>query len=354
MVRPDGTIWIGSIHYGLGTELRDNSGIVLRLCQLMDGSRSVERVLAGAAGSCSQGEMEDIREVISFLIESGWVEDAGASRPANLSPAEVTRYGRNTDFFSWIDQSPRGSPLELQATLKGAGVTIIGMGGIGSAVAMSLAAAGVGRIHCVDGDVVELSNLNRQLVYTEHDIGRHKVTSAVASLQSLNSSITVTGDPVMVHDPKEMARQVGNSDVFMVCAENMESMANQVALQLRTPWIIAAYTGPMMAVCTYVPGHTGCYSCLLATEEERMRDAGRADLDRTERIPGFNPVIAPTAQIAGHFAAYEALRLLLGMEVQTAGRMLHRNFLDYDHQYYVDGSARPDCPMCSDRNGALL
>jgi len=347
--RPDGMIWIGSLHYGLGAELDDSSGLVWPVCQRMDGTLSRDDLVAAVAGDQS-AKASDVEQVVDFLIGSGWVEDAGAARPAALSPRELERYERSIQFQSWIDAAPRSSRYELQVRLKTSRVTVLGVGGIGSAVASSLVASGVGHVHCVDYDEVELTNLNRQLLYTEADIGQRKVAVAVSRLTGLNSDVRVTGADVMLSGPEDIADAVRGSDVFVLSADTPDEIfgwANQVALRLGIPWVTASYTGPMLSVDTLVPGVTGCYDCLVAADEERMGAAGRADLvDIEMRIPGFNPVMAPTAQMAGHFAALEILYLLFGMRVQTAGRRIHRNFLDYDHQYYIEATRRPHCPAC--------
>jgi molybdopterin-synthase adenylyltransferase len=348
-LRPSGKIWIGSMHYGLGTEIDDESGLVWSVCARMDGSRTKDAVIEEVA--LEEGaDLADIAEIVEFLIDSGWVEDLGVDPPPNLSAAEIERYARNAQFLSWIDCKPRSSPYELQSRLKASRVTVLGLGGIGSAVAMSLASSGVGHLQCVDGDVVELSNLNRQILFTEADIGHRKVARAVERLQAMNSDIDVTGTDLMVGGVDDIARVMAGSDVLLQCADrpkDIDHWANEAALRLGIPWIFAAYTGPMLSVGTFIPGATGCYVCLRHGEDARLASAGLADIQGRASADGFNPVMAPTAQMTGHFAAMEAIYLLLGMEVRTAGHKIHRNFLDYDHQYYIDAVPQPDCPMCS-------
>jgi molybdopterin/thiamine biosynthesis adenylyltransferase len=342
-------IWIGSLQYGLGTELDDGTGLVWPVCQRMDGTLSRDELIAVVAAE-NAAQTTDVEEVVDFLIGSGWVEDAGAEPPSALSERELERYERSIQFQSWIDSEPRSSRYDLQARLKASKVTVLGIGGIGSAVVSSLVASGVGRVHCVDFDEVELSNLNRQLLYSEADVGRRKVEVAVERLSSMNGDVEVTGTDLKLSGPEDIADSVRGSDAFLLCADlpaGIEDWANQVALRLRIPLVTGSYTGPMLCVGTLIPGETGCYDCMKAGERERLDSLGRGDLmDVDDRTPGFNPVMAPTAQMAGHFAAMETIFLLLGMPVQTAGRRLHRNFLDYDHQYSIEAKSRPDCPYC--------
>src|SRR5579863_9331349 len=110
--RPDGKIWIGSLHYGLGTELNDETGLVWPVCQRMDGSLTRDELIACVAAEC-ETEAALVEEVVDFLIGSGWVEDSGAVLPAELSEREIRRYARSAQFQSWIDTAPRSSPYEL-------------------------------------------------------------------------------------------------------------------------------------------------------------------------------------------------------------------------------------------------
>jgi molybdopterin-synthase adenylyltransferase len=349
VLRPDGAIWIGSLQYGLGSEIDGaGTGLVWEACQAMDGSRTRAEVVRDVALACG-ADVGSAEEVVSFLIESGWVEDAGADAPAALSHRELERYRASADLLSWIDQAPRSSRYELQARLKASRVTVLGVGGIGSAVAVSLVASGVGHVHFVDGDVVELSNLNRQVFYSEADIGRPKVEALTERLRTLNGDVRVTAANLMIRAPGELRAEVAGSDIFVHCADQPDdiwSWSNMAALQLGTPWVLAAYTGPMLAVGAFIPGRTGCYQCMIDRERERSEAAGTGDLLDLRREPGFNPAMAPTVQMAAHLGALEVLYYLLGMPVQTAGRMLHRNFLDYEHQYYVESAVRADCSQC--------
>lgn len=351
IVRPNGRIWLGSRHYGLGTELDDETGLVLPVCERMDGTLTRDELIK-AIGVDHEVTSQDVAEVVDFLIESGWVEDHGATPPAILSPRELERYGRSVQFQSWIDATPRSSRFELQAKLKASKVTILGVGGIGSAVAASLVASGVGRIHCADYDTIELSNLNRQLLYTESDLGRRKVEVAVERLSDMNRDVQVTGSDVKLSTPDDIVALIRGSHAFLLSADTPHEIvrwASAAMVRVGIPMIMGTYTGPMLSVGTYIPNVTGCFVCVLIAEQERLGAMGQSDLlTHDQGVSGFNPVMAPTAQMAGHFAAMEIIFLLLGMRVQTAGRILHRNFLDYDHQYYIDIAPQPTCPVCGD------
>jgi molybdopterin-synthase adenylyltransferase len=357
----NGAVWIGPQMYGLSTELFDESGVVWSLCERLNGTRSREELIAEVLAEHSgdaETTAEEIGEIIDFCVTSGWVLDTAAPIPPELSGREVERYRRSAQFLSSIDLRPETTGYGLQARLKASGVAILGLGGVGTAVATSLTGCGIGRLHCVDYDTVELSNLNRQLLYTEQDIGRTKVEAALEHLRSRNSDITITGSEIQLDGPDAIALEIKGYDAFLLCADHpgmpgemMDHWANEAAYSCGVPWLATSYSGPKYSLSCFIPGQTVCYSCLNAERRMTQRLMGMDPDCIGFRDENDHPVIAPTAQIAGHFLAMETISLLLGLRVQTAGRELHRYVVNYDEQYYVEAEPRPDCPAGC---GALL
>jgi molybdopterin/thiamine biosynthesis adenylyltransferase len=345
--RGDGAIWIGHGMYGLATELVEESGVLWTICQLMDGTRSMPELIAEV--TAAHPGTTDVEEMIDFLIESGWVHDMDPPVPAELGARDLDRYSRGIQFLSTVNTDPAITGLDLQARLKASRVVVLGLGGVGSASAMSLAASGVGQLHCVDHDTVELSNLNRQLLYTEEAIGKRKADVAVDRLRALNTDITVTGEDLLLDGPEAVSKAVGHCDAIVLCAddppEDIRLWTNQVAFAERIPMLLAGYAGPKFSTECFIPGQTTCYACHLAFAFERQNYQG---IDN-EVVPylgtGLQPVIAPVAQIAGHYLALETIRLLTGLGVLTAGRELTRFVLDYELFHYIATEPRPDCPV---------
>ncbi|MGH8929945.1 MAG: HesA/MoeB/ThiF family protein [Egibacteraceae bacterium] len=176
----------------------DHEGLVWKLLGLMDGTRTVDAIVTQMVRDHRGLDPGSVRAALAALSKAGFVEDAGAGIPESLSEHETERYATNIRYFAWVDDQPRESPYELQRRLKAARVTVLGLGGTGCAVAMSLVAAGVGAVRCVDHDVIEASNLSRQLLYTEQDIGSPKSEAAVRRLRRLNPHVAVEGMPLHV------------------------------------------------------------------------------------------------------------------------------------------------------------
>jgi molybdopterin-synthase adenylyltransferase len=344
---PGDRVWIGSGHHGLGSEISGaHAALTWEVCQAMDGSMTRDELVEAVARSRA-ADRSTIERIMEFLITSGWVEDAEAPVPPILTQRDTERYRSSAQLLSWIDQVPRSGPYELQARLKASRVTVLGLGGIGSAVATSLAASGIGHLHLVDGDVVELSNLNRQALYAEADIGQSKADTAIRRLSALNSDIEIGGSDLFLKDPADIRREVAGCDIFVHCVDRPDDIyywSNQVSLELGIPWILSSYAGPMAAIGTFIPGETGCFRCIMDAEESRADTENTTAWLEWHRPDGYNPVMAPTAQVSGHLAAMEAIYFLLGMKVQTAGRQLHHDFLDYEHQYYLGLGYSGECP----------
>ncbi|WP_419196552.1 HesA/MoeB/ThiF family protein [Actinacidiphila glaucinigra] len=140
--------------------------------------------------------------------------------------------------------------------LRAAKVVVVGVGGTGSAAATALAASGMGRLHLVDDDRVELSNLNRQTLYAEADIGRLKVDAARDRLRRTNSDITVTAQRTRITGPGDLEAILPGCDLLVMCADrpdDIRTWANTACLNADLPWVDGGYHGPLVTVGAYAP-----------------------------------------------------------------------------------------------------
>ncbi|MGS2620032.1 TOMM precursor leader peptide-binding protein [Micromonospora sp. LZ34] len=345
---PGNRLLIGLMQYGIAAEIQDDEeGPIARILTLLDGTRDLAQLYADLAVTHPDLDEDSVREVVDQLIEQGFIEDAGAPLPDGFPPEAAARYDRARHFYSWIDPAPRQSPYEVQARIGRARVGVLGLGGTGTAVAAGLVASGVGNLHCVDFDVIDEPNLTRQLLYTERDVGQPKVKVAVERLRAMNSLVAVTGEECQVSRAAELAPLMADCDAFVLCADKPErliqSWTNEAALRTRTPWFMAAYTGPMTVVGSFLPYRTGCYTCLgRRPDKHELQTDGR----RLTDVPRPNAVIAAGANVAGHLCALEVLYHLAGLPQQVAGRVFHQSTARWDHQYFIDVPRDPDCPSC--------
>ncbi len=257
-----GKIRIGGVAYGLAAEMSDPDGWVWMMLSAMDGSRAPHEIVEYVQAGYPAEPAGVLRAAAEQLMASGYVEDVAGPLPPGLTERDRRRFDRAVGYYRWLDLTPRPSSWEPQALLRDARVTILGVGGTGGVAALALAASGVGRLHCVDPDEVELSNLSRQVLYTEGDIGRPKAEAAVARLRQLNSDIEITGQRTEARGTDDVRGLAEDCDVLLLGADRPPELriwANRAALAAKRPWVDAGYHGPLVQTAAFVPGEGPCW-----------------------------------------------------------------------------------------------
>jgi len=237
-----------------------------------------------------------------------------------LSERERERYKRQMLLFGDVGQE----------RLKKAHIFIAGAGGLGSPVSLYLAVAGVGTITIVDMDTVDLSNLNRQILHTDRDIGKKKAISAEEKLTAINPDITIHAIDTRI-DEANAARLIGNADGIVDAMDNYPTryLLNDVAIQKKIPLFHGAIRGFYGQATTIIPGKTPCLKCIFpkAPPQEVF------------------PVVGATPGVIGTVQATEVIKFLLG-----SGDLLTNRIFVWDG---VAGRAEeiyaeriPCCPAC--------
>lgn len=340
-------IRIGGSVYGIAAEISDPRGHAWAALSEMNGTHTPSEIVDNLCGLFPDLKRADAVGVVDLLLESGYLEDAAARPPSNLSAAERERYSRNLAFFRWVDLVPRAHGWEAQIALKRARVLVLGLGGTGSHVAWALAAAGVGRIHCVDRDVVEVSNLSRQALFTEADIGRPKAEVVVNRLRQINSSLDVTGETRVVESGADLAALLAGFDALALCADeprgrdSIRIWANRACLAAGVPWAVGGYRGPLVSVGVFTAGGP-CYECLGAAIEATLEPGVHVDL-------GGPGVLAPSAGISGHLTAQAVISLIAGVPATLRSHVTGINLIAPEQHVYMLHPASPECAGCAAR-----
>lgn len=354
----DGNVRIGSVIYGIGAEIEDPDGWIWTLTEAMDGTRTAAQIAADVVSAHPFLAAATIGAAMAELREAGFVDDAGAPLPAGLADRDRVRHARGVALLRWMDLSSRASPWNAQLRLAGARVIVLGVGGTGGVAAQILVASGVGHVHAVDPDVVELSNLNRQLLYRESDLGRPKADAAVTALRALNSDVAVTGERREIRGPDDLAALLapdggGRSryDLLVLGADRppeIRRWANRVCLTLNLPWVEGGYRGPLVTAGVHVPGDGPCWECQRAGEDAR-RDLrlrpGQSEDAASPRMP-WNPASAVTAGLSGTLVAHAGLALLTGVPPMRPGFRYGINLMALGDPVLQRHPRRPDCPAC--------
>lgn len=226
--------------------------------------------------------------------------------------------------------------IDGQNRLLESSVLLIGLGGLGSPVAMYLAAAGVGRLVLVDHDSVELSNLQRQIVHATQDIGRPKVDSARDRLLALNPNTRVEAVERRLDDEGFDALMPG-IDVVVDATDNFQTRfaINRACARHGVPLVSGAAIRFEGQVTVFRPGtpDSPCYRCLYSDEAAVAETCSQTG------------VIAPLLGIVGSVQAMETLKVLTGIGRDLCGRLLLLDALTMEWQA-MKFSRNPKCPVC--------
>lgn len=223
-----------------------------------------------------------------------------------------------------------------QQTLLDSRALIIGMGGLGSPVAMYLAAAGVGHLVLSDFDIVERSNLQRQVIHTEQTVGQLKVDSAKTFIRSLNPDTLVTPLPHELADD-DLLEQITLADVVIDCTDNFPSRfeLNRRCIEAGKPLVSGAAIRQEGQITTYDlrDNNSPCYQCLYP------------DMGIESVTCAMEGVVAPVVGIIGTMQAQEAINVLLSRPA-LIGQLL---LLDAQHLEWqrMKLPKNPNCPACS-------
>lgn len=224
-----------------------------------------------------------------------------------------------------------------QQTLIDSHVMIIGLGGLGAPVSMYLAASGIGKLTLVDDDEVELSNLQRQIVHGQQDIGREKVASAADKLRELNPDVSLQLINQRL-DKAGLMVATADVDVLVDCSDNFATrfLLNEVSREQNLPLVSGAAIRFEAQITVYDPrqAESPCYRCL-------YEDKGELEQSCSE-----SGVLAPMLAMVGGTQAVETIKLLIGVGESLAGRLLLLDALSMQWRE-IKMKQDPDCPVCS-------
>ncbi|MFO0114698.1 MAG: HesA/MoeB/ThiF family protein [Betaproteobacteria bacterium] len=209
-----------------------------------------------------------------------------------------------------------GFGVEAQEKLAASTVLVVGAGGLASGVLPFLASAGVGKLLIADGDTVDLTNLQRQIIHRESSIGHNKASSAKQSLAAINSSIEITAIETRL-DAASLARMVETVDLVVDCTDNFVTRhaINAACVLSKTPLVSGAAIrcdGQLMTF-DFKSEHSPCYACVFPDSP----DAVEAEEDRC----GVMGVFAPLVGVIGASQAADALKMLTGFGELSVGRL---------------------------------
>ena len=240
-----------------------------------------------------------------------------------LTRDELARYDRQIMLYGFGEEG--------QEKLKKAKVFVAGAGGLGSPVSIYLTVAGIGNLSIVDHDVVELSNLNRQILHWQENIDAKKVDSAQTKLSRLNPDIKVNGICEMITE-ENVEELVGDADIIVDAMDNLPTryLLNKTAVAKNIPFVHGAINGFEGRAMTVIPGKSACLNCVY----------------RGVEVPKVKfPVIGVTPAIIGCIQATEVIKYIVGLGNLLTGRLLNYDALSMTFNEF-EVNRDPGCDHC--------
>ncbi len=353
-----------AIHFRLAgnlISLEDPDGKVLALLKLLDGTREPAEICLELQARYPDLTAGDVREAIADLDESRLIQDSG-DVGQDLDADAHERWSRNFGFFETY-ASLDTSTYEFQRRIRDTKIAVLGIGGVGTHMVLDLVAVGFTDVRILDFDTVELSNLNRQVLYGERFIGQPKVAIAAERARDFNSGIHLEAEQARLDSADDVYRVVHDRDIVIGTADNpkldIEHWLNEGCVRAGAALISGGVVTQCAFLSTIVPGVSGCLRCCYdaAGEDDPTTRMVRQDLLATqargerfaEDYAAFNGlVVLLAAQMVG-----EAVRLASRVTPPlTVGRLIEMSFDDPRPQVTESFKRRDDCPVCQDAEPA--
>jgi len=278
------------------------------------------------------------------LVEAGVVVREPESPP--LAPEDALRFDRQLPYLA-----EHGDPRDLQRRLRASSVVVLGCGGLGTWALGALASAGIGRFVLIDDDTIELSNLNRQILYRAEDLGCTKVDVAADWVRRFDPLIEVVTFAHRIESPGDLVPAVTGADAVLLLADwppyELTRWVNAVCVSARVPFLTAGQQPPLLKVGpTHIPGRGACFAC---HERGLRRDFPLyAELaEQRQREPPAATTLGPASGLIGTMLALEVMHLLVrSRPPATFDRALLVDMGTLDTRWEAI-ERDPDCPACA-------
>jgi molybdopterin/thiamine biosynthesis adenylyltransferase len=334
------------------TEIDDPDGWWAALTSLCDGTRTIAEVSEALAPSFPRTSPDDVAAALRELDEAGLLIDAAA--PVPFDDHDRERWKRNLGFFELYSNLGL-SQFELQRRVRDYRVAIFGCGGIGSHVAYDVVGAGVRDVRVVDFDRVELSNLNRQILYSEDDIGRDKAELVAARLKAYDHRVQVETHQRKLQGPEDVEELARGRDLVIAGVDRpkmrIARWVSEGCVRAGVPYISAGLDCRRAFHYTIIPGVSGCVRCWMRSTEGTVAPIIREERERTHSEGGVfeqdRAAFGVLVAVVTACVVCEMIRLATGIAPPVAlGRVMEVRFDDGALREAERWERDPDCPVC--------
>ncbi|HEY1348472.1 MAG TPA: ThiF family adenylyltransferase [Ktedonobacteraceae bacterium] len=344
---------------GIASEIPDSAGSIEYLLEAMDGQRTLEQICALVSQHYPSITAAEILRAIEQMDQAGFLENAAfQAQDSDLTAYDVQRWERNLNFlgsFANLHTNKYG----LQARLKSARVALLGLGGLGSLLLYDLVALGVQSIRAVEFDRIELSNLNRQILYTEADVGRPKAEAAAERILAFNPHLNFEVLPLKMSSMEDVSAAIQDCDCVLCVADRpkMELIGwvNEACVRQQIPLINGGLDVQRAMYYSMIPGVTGCVECWRRQVARRdPLSSGLLDEKRRLHVGGENAAFVPLVTLVGGLMLSEFVRLTTHIAPPAAaGRLIEIRFASTEIRQAEQWEKLDDCPICREVPSAV-
>ncbi|MBM7644587.1 molybdopterin/thiamine biosynthesis adenylyltransferase [Scopulibacillus daqui] len=335
---------------GIAGIIEDPNGSIKYLISLIDGENTIEDIIEKVILKYPYITSEDINSALGSLDAENYLED-NAKRPKIMGEYEIERYKANLNYFS-LFTSLNDSKFDIQEKIMNTNVALLGVGGLGSQILYHLAGLGFHNINILDFDTLELSNFNRQLLYSEENINELKTELAKKRISKFNPNVNLNMTNKRIECADDVMNHIKDSD-FVICVADKPTMhiqdwVNEAVVKLRKPLVSGGVLNTRGRFYSIIPGKTGCVEChkktLMDSDQsvnEELNNMNQVNFQRNNAAISSN-----VAMLAGAMVN-ELLGLVTGIsEPRSLGRMIEIDYLTYQTYAISEWEKQDSCPVC--------
>lgn len=337
---------------GIAIEIDDEEGYIHSACQLMDGKNNLHFIKSKLEQSHPQLD-NSLDELINLLDSEGLIEDADLSNSNHLTEYDKERWSRNIEFFGAYCKLSENK-FHHQETIKNTKVTLLGLGGVGSNVLLNLVALGVRNIKIIDFDNVELSNLNRQVIYNEDELGQPKTKIAKNKILAFYKDANIEAINTKISSSSDIEQLIDGQDFVINAADQPRAQiidwVNAACIKKKIPFICGALDYKYAICYSVIPKVSGCIECWKSSA--RQSNAIFQDYYSQKGFhpsPSLNVTIMPFISIVGGLIGSEFIKIITGITPPSSlGKLRAYDFTTGEISIVEHWEKQPDCLVCSD------
>ena len=336
---------------GQSAEIPDPTGAIEYLFQVMDGRRTIVQLQEIVQQKYPAIPGEDIAQAIEAFDRAGFLENGLFDSQNPLTEYDCARWERNINFFGSFSNL-NTNKYELQYRLKTARVALLGLGGLGSHLLYDLAALGLQNIRAVEFDKIELSNLNRQILYCETDIGRPKAEVAAERIRAFSPRLQLEVISKRLSSTKDVLDVIRDRDYVLCVADRpkMEliSWVNQACVKQHATLINGGLDVQRGVYYAMIPGVTGCVECWRQQVQQKDPVSSALLEERLRlQVGGENAAFVPLVALVSGLMVSELVRLVTQIAPPvSAGRLIEIDFASMEIRQAEEWARFERCPVC--------